>query len=564
MVILIICLFLALVTPAHGIVDPLAVPNNRIGIHITDDSDLTAANALVNSQNGTWGYVTLVIREDDRNREKWQHTFDELREKQLIPLVRLATKMSSTSWTAPTKEQAKEWAQFLNSLNWVVKNRYIILFNEPNHAKEWGGTIAPHQYVEVADAFITELKLVSEDFFILPAGFDLMAPNSMSTMEVSRYYNLMHAFNPTIFTRFDGWTSHAYPNPHFSASPDATGKTSIRGHRWELNFLKQYGVKKDLPLFITETGWNADNLKSSRNLTVASKLEAYWLTAFNQAFIDSNIVAVTPFILRYLNPPFTGFSWIDPVTNEPLPHYTAVQNLPKTSGQPIQNETARITTHTLPQELISDSNYVFEITLKNTGQSIWKNPEYALKIDYPVGFKPDLIDPVRKTKPFQTSTIAYAFSTPVNPGTYSISFSLTKNGEVFGESVTKEITIIPPPNLLVKIKLWYKRVASGNDFSLLIYDEGDLVREIKSVTVENGQANIENIKSLIPEIEYRFVLTKPYYLPRQTFATIGSGQTTISFERLLPYDFYPDGQFTLRDVWNGLRHPINTFRLLSL
>jgi hypothetical protein len=559
-----IIIFVLLHVPVHAVVDPFAVPNNRIGIHITDDHDLEAAAALVNSQGGQWGYVTLVIREDDRNQQKWQHTFDKLRELKIIPIVRLATTMSPVGWTAPHPGQAKDWALFLNSLNWVVENRYIVLFNEPNHAKEWGGVLAPHDYVAVSQAFIQELKNTSNDFFIMPAGFDLMAPNSAVTMEVSRYFKLMHSFDNQIFTRFDGWSSHAYPNPHFSGSPDAYGKTSVRGYKWEVNHLKQYGLSPDIPIFITETGWNSDNIKPAKNLSVATKLEAYWLSVFSHAFNDHQIAAVTPFILRYLNPPFTGFSWLDPYTNEPLPHYVAIQNFPKIAGNPNQLNSARLLAHNLPQELIVDSKYVFSLEYQNTGQTIWDNTKTQLKVTYPDGFHSELIDPVSLVKPFDTVNVSYAFTTPQISGTYPITFTLIHNDQPFGEAITREIKLIPPPSFLVKIQLWYKRVSSGNDFALLIYDEGDLVKEIKPVTVTSGQAMVESIKGLIPGTTYRFVLTKPYYLPRQTYETINRGQTAVVFERLLPYDFYPDGQFTLRDIWNAIRHPLNTFRLLSI
>ena len=38
--------------------NPLAVPNNRYGIHIVDTNDIPQLPALVNSSGGDWGYVT--------------------------------------------------------------------------------------------------------------------------------------------------------------------------------------------------------------------------------------------------------------------------------------------------------------------------------------------------------------------------------------------------------------------------------------------------------------------------------------------------------------------------
>jgi sugar phosphate isomerase/epimerase len=124
--------------------DP-SLPNNKYGIHLAqpEEADIKGASELVNSSGGKWGYVTLVIQDNDRNREKWQGVFEKLREAHLIPIIRIATHPEGASWKKPTVEEAKGWADFLNSLEWVVKDRYVILFNEPNHGAEWGGEANP-------------------------------------------------------------------------------------------------------------------------------------------------------------------------------------------------------------------------------------------------------------------------------------------------------------------------------------------------------------------------------------------------------------------------------------
>ena len=124
-------LFVALVVlfsapPINALEDPLQSPNNHFGIHVIDINDFKQASELVNSNSGEWGYITFVIREDDRNFDKWQQAFDQLRELKLIPLVRLATKSQGDTWDAPRSDDISPWVNFLNSLNWVTKNRYII------------------------------------------------------------------------------------------------------------------------------------------------------------------------------------------------------------------------------------------------------------------------------------------------------------------------------------------------------------------------------------------------------------------------------------------------------
>ena len=143
---------------ALAIYDPLSVPNNKYGIHIVDENDLENAASLVNSTGGDWGYVTMVMRKDDRNLTKWQKIFDQMRSLHLIPLIRLATIMQNDIWQRPDLKEASIWAKYLNNLEWPIKNRYVILFNEPNHAKEWGGIVDPESYANVVASYSAELK----------------------------------------------------------------------------------------------------------------------------------------------------------------------------------------------------------------------------------------------------------------------------------------------------------------------------------------------------------------------------------------------------------------------
>ena len=67
LILLTLFFFTTSVKSAIAIVDPLTFPNNRFGIHITDENDLAEAAELVNGGGGEWGYVTVVIRQDDQN-----------------------------------------------------------------------------------------------------------------------------------------------------------------------------------------------------------------------------------------------------------------------------------------------------------------------------------------------------------------------------------------------------------------------------------------------------------------------------------------------------------------
>ena len=103
------------------------LPNNKFGIHLAvpDREDLIRAAELVNSSGGKWGYVPLVIQENDRDKKKWQEVFDQMRKLKLIPIIRLATQPQGGNWEAPSVDDIGGWIDFLQSLNWVVKDEEI-------------------------------------------------------------------------------------------------------------------------------------------------------------------------------------------------------------------------------------------------------------------------------------------------------------------------------------------------------------------------------------------------------------------------------------------------------
>ena len=252
-----------------------ATPNNKFGIHLAQPNteEFSKVKELVNSNGGDWGYVTLIIEEKDRNKDKWQGIFDQLRTLHLIPIIRLATSAEGENWRRPEAKDAQGWADFLDSLNWVVKNRYIILFNEPNHGSEWGGEVDEKSYAEISFEFAKKFKEKNPDFFIMLAGFDASAPSWRPGMEDEEVFLRRLSLDKDSLQYLDGLASHSYPNPGFSGSPYAVGRGTVRTYEWELGLLKELGVTKKLPVFITETGWKRGNEN-----TVAD----YFQTAYDQ------------------------------------------------------------------------------------------------------------------------------------------------------------------------------------------------------------------------------------------------------------------------------------------
>jgi|SRR5579885_1934283 len=328
--ILLYSFFFLIPRPTFAIVDPLSVPNNKIGISILFASELQQAAQLVNGNGGQWGYVTIPIQWGDRDIVKWQNFMDEAKQLHVIPILRLSTEgdyFNTQVWRKPLLSDLLDFANFLNSLNWPVKNRYVIVFNEVNRADEWGGSVDPAAYAQLLSNAVKIFKARSPDFFIISAGLDNAAPNQGT--EYMNEYDFMRAMNdavPGIFGQVDGLASHSYPNPGFSQPPDTSNQTGTASFSFEEQLAKNLGGK-DLPVFITETGWSNDAVSEQ---TIVD----YYQQALQNVWNDSYIVAITPFLLNAQDGPFTQFSFLD-AGGQFSKEYQFFQNLAKAKGQPV-------------------------------------------------------------------------------------------------------------------------------------------------------------------------------------------------------------------------------------
>lgn len=313
---------------AQAIYDPASVPNNKIGIHILFPTELDKAKELVNSNGGDWGYVTIPIQSGDKDLHKWQEFMDNCKKLHLIPLVRLATHgdyFETTTWKKPQDDDIVDFANFLNSLDWPTKNRYIIVYNEVNRADEWQGEANPSEYARLLSYAVTVFKSNNSDFFIISSGMDNASVTGNGTYNQFDFFSFMNGEVPGIFNQIDGIASHSYPNPGFSQPPDVLTPRSISSYQHELAEIANYSNKK-LPVFITETGWSQD---------AVSKDDAgkYLVQALNEVWNDPQVVAVTPFLLNAGEGPFQQFSFTTP-SHEKNEVFKAVESLPKLQGSP--------------------------------------------------------------------------------------------------------------------------------------------------------------------------------------------------------------------------------------
>ena len=309
------------------------IKNNKFGLYVYAEVGdfFRLADELVNSNGGDWGYVLIPFNINDRDEAKWRGVFEQLGDRHLISIIQL--------WDVDPsdyEETTKTAAAFLNSFLWPVKERYVSVYNEPNSAHFWRGEIDPAGYARVLAFTIENFKEENPDFFILNGAFNASAATIQDEyMDSFEYMRLMDREVPGIFVKLDGWASHSYPQPNFSGSPYAEGRSSIKAYASELSFLSsEFGVTRKLPVFITETGWahaEGENYNNSfmNDSAVAENLKI----AYTQVWLkDDRVMAITPFTVKY-DPPYDHFSWVNR-DNVPYYHYDAVKSLEKTAGTP--------------------------------------------------------------------------------------------------------------------------------------------------------------------------------------------------------------------------------------
>jgi len=319
----------------YAIYDPTTRPNNKIGIHILFPTELSKAKDLVNSSGGEWGYVTIPIQAGDKDIKKWQSFMDEAKNLKLIPIIRLATEgdyFHKESWKKPTYDDILDFANFLDSLNWPVKNRYIIAFNEVNRSDEWAGLANPEEYAQILSFTVDTFKSKNEDYFVISSGMDNASITRNGTYSQYDFFRMMNESVPGIFDKIDGYSSHSYPNPAFSVPPDVVTKTSISSFIFEKQLINTMS-NKDLPIFITETGWDQKEVTEKKSAE-------YFNEAITSTWKDNKIIAITPFLLYSGPGPFEKFSFIknDGSKSEV---FKTIEKLSKTKGNPIINQSTK-------------------------------------------------------------------------------------------------------------------------------------------------------------------------------------------------------------------------------
>lgn len=253
----------------------------------------------------------------------------ECKKLRIIPIIRLATESdpkNSAVWREPTPADIIDYANFLDSLEWPTKNRYVVVFNEVNRGDEWGGAANPTEYAELLSFSSSVFKSKSSDFFMISAGMDNAAPEQGTLyMNQYNYFRRMNDAVPGIFNQIDGISSHSYPNPGFEQPPNTTSTMGTGSFIHERSLIQTMSNKTH-PVFITETGWSAEEVNDEQRAK-------YYEEAFRTVWNDPGIVTVMPFILQANAGPFQKFTFIN-ADGSKTKQYDAFKNMQKVQGVP--------------------------------------------------------------------------------------------------------------------------------------------------------------------------------------------------------------------------------------
>ena len=316
-------------------------------------------------------------------------------------------------------------------------------------------------------------------------------------------------------------------------------------------------MSKDLPVFITETGWVHNGVDSN---VIAGNFR----TAFEAWQLDERVRAVTPFILSYQGEPFLKFSWQKLGSDEFYSQYYEIEAIPKVSGNPTQIQKGRIISE-LPKDILAQSIYHFQVKVLNEGQAIWTSRDgYRLSfgsaqdkqgIEYFFGN----IDGI---KPGEEKEVDLYIKTSGQSDLRQIKIGLYKKDERILDEIGWTFQILPLPSLNLKTSLTPRiRSEKDRDFDIQIFnDNEELVFKQKGIKRVSGLLMLPEVKNVYLKGTFRVVVLTRHYLPRQTFVRFESGQNKASLKSLLPLDFYPDGAFNWMDLWELMKNP----RLLSL
>ncbi len=323
----------------------------KMGIHtrLTDEVEpwkIKRTFEMVREMGAPWTveYFPWAYYEPSPGRFDWSHAdlvVDHARRQGLTVIARLGfvpewarpdPEEQSTTFTYLGEEQYDVFAEYVHAFVEHFRGRvdHIVIWNEPNISLEWGyRQVDPEGYTALLRAVYPRAKAADPDVVVLggalaptlaPAG----DPEGMNDLDY-----LQRMLDAGAGEVMDGLAAHAYG---WRLPPDAPADPAVVSFsRTEL--LRQKLVEaghSDLPIYITEGGWN-DHPRWTKAV-LPSQRAAHTLRAYEMVLEEWPwCEAVVLWAFRYPRPANTYQDYFTFVTTDftPKPIYFAVQRYAK-------------------------------------------------------------------------------------------------------------------------------------------------------------------------------------------------------------------------------------------
>lgn len=295
--------------------------NNPYGAHLVDvqynkwiDEQLDWIRHLV----GPRGYVKFCLFQIDKNTQgvtdARKQLVEEIYKRDLIPIVRLGGVWQPGGWLKPEADAPGDYTSISEAIKRVVDDLprhddyplYVEIYNEPNLSVEWTGEPNLEEYGHFFVDAAAAIRSIGDDRIqIMNGAFALSAEATEEMFEAV----------PESVHAFDVWATHPYPQNRPPEVNLENGITTSEGlcidaYKLERDVVRKYRGE-DVPIMITETGYDLGNGVFSEHPIITDELRADYITrAFRDYWVkDPQLLAVTPFL--FMEKGWERFNWVE-------------------------------------------------------------------------------------------------------------------------------------------------------------------------------------------------------------------------------------------------------------
>jgi hypothetical protein len=347
--------------PLPGEIAQGPIPNNIVGLNVArlhQPIYVWATSDVVNANGGDWGYITVVWTMQDREDRMAEYNFqmflDRCFEHHVQPIIRVATKFEAKreptvpgqpavkpnpqgaegTWMRPDWDEPKKWLDFFERGRWPTRHAWIIVGNEPNLGREWGGEVDAAGYARYLDHFL-DVFAGAPRFDVVSGALDISNTTALPVMQDAlEFLDQMGATVPGLFERLPAWASNPYSVP--GQGPGA--RYTHLAYEAELD-----RIGREMPVIITEAG----HLQTGDEQEIAR----FYAQAFRDWMADPKVVAATPL---FWHPDRNDF-WMFELDRRGAfvsksPTYELLRRLPRIAGSAEYEVTIQNTARTTPYE----------------------------------------------------------------------------------------------------------------------------------------------------------------------------------------------------------------------